>query len=87
LTVKVATRKPAALGVQVIAIFCAAPPSAMLKLVGETEKFAMFAPLKLALLTVKVVLPVSLICKLVLIGELTNTDPTFIVLEMAGLEL
>ena len=59
----------------------------MFKLAGETEKFAMFAPLKLALLTVKVVLPVSLICKLVLIGELTNTDPTFIVLEMAGLEL
>ena len=87
MTVKVATRKPAALGVQVIAIFCAAPPSAMLKLVGETEKSAMFAPLRLALLTVKVVLPVSLICKLVLIGELTNADPTFIVLEAAGLEL
>jgi len=82
----VAAIVPVTVGVQLIFTFCAAPPSAIVKVIGVTLNLPPLAPLTLTFVTVKVALPVSLMVRVVLTAEPTVTLPTLMVLPTAGLE-
>ena len=66
--------------------FLAALPSGMVKGVVATMKLAACAPLNIALLTVKVAVPVSLITNAVLMVVLIAVVPILMTLFVMGLE-
>ena len=59
--------------------FCAATPSAMLRVAGVTEKSPGFVPVSAWLVTFNVAVPVSLTAKAVLTGEPIAAVPTLII--------